>query len=335
MPTTGGRSSGKSARAPPCSSSSSQPVGARSGSWGSPPPTCTVPEPAARKGVRTFLRTQEVTAVTGVHIVRLPSAPPDEPRGPRALSPAPDRDLLRDVWAAWLIHLPPQCRWRATGPRPHRANATAGSPSHSSPAPRGALQSTAHGTPQMHQEVVKRACLQPRMPTRITVMSDSDGSPQRDDSHHRCSRSRSPVSLGCAGETLAERDERRLAEAAVPIGRRAGQPRAATADPEPSTQGPAPAGETAPAARAASPAVPPPEGTPGARGSETAAPASRATAPTAAAGTLSAPGLAVARAPERLARSRRSRSGGQGGREVPRQHPHQPSKAVPPQGRLP
>ena len=36
---TGGRSSGKSALAPPCSSSSSRPAGTRSGSWASPPPT--------------------------------------------------------------------------------------------------------------------------------------------------------------------------------------------------------------------------------------------------------------------------------------------------------
>ena len=39
VPTTGGSSSGKSALAPPCSSSSSRPAGTRSGSWGSPPPT--------------------------------------------------------------------------------------------------------------------------------------------------------------------------------------------------------------------------------------------------------------------------------------------------------
>ena len=39
VPTTGGRSSGKSALAPPCSSSSSRPAGTRNGSWGSPRPT--------------------------------------------------------------------------------------------------------------------------------------------------------------------------------------------------------------------------------------------------------------------------------------------------------
>ena len=109
-------------------------------------------------------------------------------------------------------------------------------------------------------------------------MSDSEDSPQRDDSHHRWFRSRSPVSPGCAGETLLEGEERRLAEAAVPVGPPAGQPRAAPDDTEPSTQGAAPAEETAPAAQAASPAAPPPEGVPGAQGAETAAPASRAAA---------------------------------------------------------
>ena len=56
-------------------------------------------------------------------------------------------------------------------------------------------------------------------------MLDSDGSPQQDDRHHRWSRSRSFVSPGYAGETLAEREERRLVEAAVPVGPPAGQPR--------------------------------------------------------------------------------------------------------------
>ena len=84
--------------------------------------------PAARDGVHTFLRTQEVTAVTGVHLVGLPSAPPNDPRGPSALSPAPDWELWRDVWAAWLTRPPAQCRWMAAVPRPHRDNATTGPP---------------------------------------------------------------------------------------------------------------------------------------------------------------------------------------------------------------
>ena len=93
-----------------------------------PVPRPPLPAPAARDGVHTFLQTQEVTAVTGVNLVRLPSAPHDDPRGPRALSPAPDWELWRDVWAAWLTHLPPQCRWKATSPRPHGASTTAAPP---------------------------------------------------------------------------------------------------------------------------------------------------------------------------------------------------------------
>ena len=115
-----------------------------------PPP---LPAPAARDGVHTFVQTQEVTAVTGVHLVRLPSARPDNPRGPRALSPAPDWELWRDVRAAWLTHLPAHCRWMAAGPRPHGDNATAGPPS-PPPPPCGALHSTAHGTTQIHREVM-------------------------------------------------------------------------------------------------------------------------------------------------------------------------------------
>ena len=148
----------------------------------------------------------------------------------------------------------------------------------------------------MHGEVVGRAHLPPCMPTRITVMADSDGSPQRDERHHRPSRSRSPVSPEWAGETPAEREERRLAEAAVVVGPPAGQPRAASADTGPSTQEPELAEVTAPAAQAASPAAPPWEGAPVARGAETAALASHAAASTAAPGTP--PTRGVARAQE-------------------------------------
>ena len=90
-------------------------------------------------------------------------------------------------------------------------------------------------------------------------MADSDGSPQRYDRHQRQSRSRSPVSPKGAGETPAEREERWLVEAAVPVGPPAEQPRAASADTGLSTQ---PAEVTAPAAPTASPAAPPREGAP-------------------------------------------------------------------------
>ena len=65
-------------------------------------------------------------------------------------------------------------------------------------------------------------------------MADSDGSPQRDDRHHRRSRSRSPASPKWTAETLAEREERRLAEAAVLVG------------PPPPAREPEPAEVTAP-----------------------------------------------------------------------------------------
>ena len=83
-----------------------------------PVPRPPLPAPASPDGVHTFLRTQEVTAVTGVDLVRLPPAPPDDPWGPRALSPAPDWELWRNARAAWLSRLPSQCRWMAAGPRP-------------------------------------------------------------------------------------------------------------------------------------------------------------------------------------------------------------------------
>ena len=93
-----------------------------------PVPRPPLPAPAARDVVHTFLRTQDVTAVTGVHLVRLPPASPDVPPGPRALSPAPDWELWRDAWAALVFRLPSQCRWMAAGPRPYGADATADPP---------------------------------------------------------------------------------------------------------------------------------------------------------------------------------------------------------------
>ena len=131
-----------------------------------PVPRPPLPAPAVRDGVHTFLRTQGVTAVTAVHPVRLPPAPPDDPRGPRALSPAPDWELWRDAWAARLPRLPPHCRWMATSPRPYGAEAAASPPPPPPIPPRGALHSTARGTTQVHREVVGRAHLPQRMPTR-------------------------------------------------------------------------------------------------------------------------------------------------------------------------
>ena len=94
-----------------------------------PVPRPPLPALAVRNGVHAFLRTQGVTAVAGVHLVRLPPASLYDPRGPRALSPAPDWELWRDVWAAWLTRLPRQCQWMTTGPCFHGTNTTAGPPS--------------------------------------------------------------------------------------------------------------------------------------------------------------------------------------------------------------
>ena len=54
-----------------------------------PVPRPPLPAPAARDGVHTFLCTQEVTAVTGVHLVRLPPTPLDDPRGAQGPEPRP------------------------------------------------------------------------------------------------------------------------------------------------------------------------------------------------------------------------------------------------------
>ena len=131
-------------------------------------------------------------------------------------------------------------------------------------------------------------------------MSDSEGSPQRNHRHHCRFRSRSPFSPGCTGETLAEREEQQLAEAAVPVGSLARQPQAAPADSGLPAQEPLPADEAAPAAQAAAPAAPPRKEAPDAQGAETAGPASRATAPaghTMAPGTPPTRGTGPARAP--------------------------------------
>ena len=72
-----------------------------------PVPRPSLPAPEAQDGVHTFLRTQEVTAVKGVHLVRLPPATPNDPRGPRVLSPGPDSELCCGAWPEWLARLLP------------------------------------------------------------------------------------------------------------------------------------------------------------------------------------------------------------------------------------
>ena len=108
MPTTAGRSSGKNAQAPPLlllvvttRGDPEQILGITPNHlYGAAPvPRPPLPAPVAQDGVHTILRTQGVAAVTWVHLVRLPPAPPDDHRGPRARSPAPDWELWRDAWA--------------------------------------------------------------------------------------------------------------------------------------------------------------------------------------------------------------------------------------------
>ena len=195
------------------------------------------------------------------------------------------------------------------------------------PAPHGTL----HGAPAMHWEVVGRARLQQRTPIRIVAMSDSNGSPQRDDRHHRRSRPRSPVSPGCAGETPPERKERRLVEAAGPVWPPAEQPQAPPSDPEPPVSEPVPAGEAAPAAQATALAVPPPGGAGDAHGAATTHPASHAIAP----GTPLARGTGPARArrasPGRAASAAEGREGAKYRAHTKPSHTHMsPPKANPP-----
>ena len=59
--------------------------------YGAAPVPCPpLPAPEARDRVHAFLRTKEVTAVRRVHLVWPPPAAPEDPRGPKVLSPAPD-----------------------------------------------------------------------------------------------------------------------------------------------------------------------------------------------------------------------------------------------------
>ena len=305
VPTTGGRFSGKSALVPPCSSSSSRPVGTRNGSWGSPLPTSMgqhpYPAPPSRRPRRG--RGTHRPANTGGHrchggppsaaprhhLTTLGPGPRPRPGGCRATrgpcgSPASPANA--DGWPP-----APACAGLTPQPAPHPFP----------PPPRRAPHGTAHSTALMLQEVVGRAHLPPRMPTRITVMADFDGSPQQDNRHHRRSRSRSPVSPEWTGETPAEREERRLAEAAVLVG------------PPPPDQEPEPAEVTAPANQAAIPAAPPREGAPDAREAETAAPVSHAVAPTAAPGTPRTRGVAPAQEPDASPRAAAAAEGSEEG----------------------
>ena len=159
-------------------------------------------------------------------------------------------------------------------------------------------------------------------------MSESDGSSQQEDGHHRRSRSRSPVSPGSAGDTHAEQEERRLAEAAVPLGLLAGQPQAAPGDPKQPAPGPVLAGEAAPAAQAVACRAAR-RWSPGHTAGPAACGGNRRSSrpnrsPWYATGTTDQPCAGRGRLAGPAARGRRGRNGGQGGRQLPRPHTSQP-----------
>ena len=75
-----------------------------------------LPAPAARDGVHTFLRTQEVTAVTGVHLVRLP--PGTTRRPPVAQGPEPRPNLGAVVRRVGRVAPPPPLPMPMDGRQP-------------------------------------------------------------------------------------------------------------------------------------------------------------------------------------------------------------------------
>ena len=125
VPTTGGRSSGKSAlgmpllllivatRGDPEQVLRITPTHLYGAAAVPRPP---LPALAARDGVHTFLRTQEVTAVTRVHLVRLPPAPPDDPRGPTGPEPPPGLGAV--ARRVGRVAPPPPLRMLMDGHRP-------------------------------------------------------------------------------------------------------------------------------------------------------------------------------------------------------------------------
>ena len=234
----------------PCSSLSSRPAGTRSGSRGSPPPTSTgqrpSPAPPSRRprrgeGCTPSCEPRRSPPLRGSTLCDCPGTTRQPPwaQGPE---PDPRPGAVARRVGRVLARLPLHSRWMATDPWPPETITTT---SHPPLPPLTAPHGTGHGTPLMNWEVVGQAHLRLRMPNRITAMSDSAGPLQRDDRNHRRSRSRSPVSPGYAGETPAEREERQLADAAIPVRPPAERPQAAPNDPKPPSQEPVPAREAA------------------------------------------------------------------------------------------
>ena len=153
-----------------------------------------------------------------------PRQPPTTPvdTGPGA---HPGLGLWRTEWAKWLRASRPSAggwpsvrdpRCRGHGLPPQTPGTTRHPPWQNHQCTRG---------PEGQRVTHDLAAHTMHLSRSAAKISDSEGSPQRDDRPHRRSCSRSPVSLRCAGETPAEREEQNPAEAAVPGPPPAGQPR--------------------------------------------------------------------------------------------------------------
>ena len=118
-PTTGGRSSGRSALAPPSSSSSSRLAGSRGGSWGSPPPTSMGQHPYPAPPSR---RSTHLPANTGGHRrYRGPpgaAAPDTAQRPPGAQGPGPRPKLGAVARRVGRVAPPPPLPMPVDGRRP-------------------------------------------------------------------------------------------------------------------------------------------------------------------------------------------------------------------------
>ena len=167
--------------------------------------------------VHFFLRIWGVTAIYGVNLVRLPSETPDDPCRPKVLSSTGGWQLWRTKYAKLVTNHPIQADGLQMASDPPNVTIqaylpTTGTAQH---CPRDTTGAPGSGRDDLERPAWRHAQSTLHVPDCIAKMLDSDCSPQQDDRLHRWSRSPSPVSPGSGGVTPAERDERRLAEAAA------------------------------------------------------------------------------------------------------------------------
>ena len=140
--------------APPCRHDPRGP-GAGPGDHPPPPVRGVARAPPPPPGARGAGRGTRLPADTGGH--RRYGSPPGatplgatrRPPGPQSPEPCPRLGAVARRVGRVAHPTPPQCRWMTTGPRPRGVNSTAGPPP-CPPSPSGALQGTAHDTPEMH-----------------------------------------------------------------------------------------------------------------------------------------------------------------------------------------